>query len=233
MYDFYFDSMTEKNSKEINFIDLEKTYHLLDHITCFRHQQESKRVGLLKMFMNGNKINDVKQLLNQYSHKYKDSVFYNSIEDQFSINDSTLMNRNLDGSYVDIYDQDKTYNEFILERLGNVILIDFWASWCGPCRKNMPAVKKLEQKYGDQDFEIIYISIDKYPDQWKKASKDEDIWHNNNYWAYNFQDSEVYKNFGITEIPRYIIYDKDGKVAYHKGPKPNAMEDIIEQLLLE
>ena len=115
--------------------------------------------------------------------------------------------------------------------IGKVILVDFWASWCSPCRQGMPDVKTLEKTYGADGFKVLYVSIDKHPNAWKRAAKDERLDSGSNYWSPNWDESEMYKNFRIQSIPRYVLYDSFGSVAYTKAPKPGALRDIIDDLL--
>lgn len=87
------------------------------------------------------------------------------------------------------------------------ILIDFWASWCAPCRKEIPNLKSLYEKYSAKEFEIISISTDKEDAEWRKALKDEQL-----PWP-NFRDTKdaavVCK---IKFIPMMYLLDANGKV---------------------
>ena len=231
MSDFYLNYQTGKHFQKITYTDLEKAYHKTSAISCPEHIQEIRRLCLFKMFLNGNKLDSTKELFDNYVANQKDSAFYYLIEDRFEFGKTAFNGKAMKSPFIDIYNRAHIFSELIREKAGNVVLVDFWASWCAPCRKGIPDVKKLEQKYENENFKVIYASIDKYPNKWKKASKDDSIWIGNNYWATNFQDSELYQRYNITHIPRYIIYNKSGKVAYQNAPNPDAMEDIIVDML--
>jgi peroxiredoxin len=92
---------------------------------------------------------------------------------------------------------------------GKYVLIDFWASWCGPCRQESPNVQKQYQLYKDKGFEVVSVSIDKKMDAWKKAVKEDDI----KGTLLIAQDSKkIMKDYVFSGIPYMVLLDKEGKV---------------------
>jgi peroxiredoxin len=118
---------------------------------------------------------------------------------------------------------------------GKVTIIDFWAAWCGPCRKENPNVVKLYEKYHDKGLEIIGVSLDgnsrqKDPKKaWLDAiEKDGLKWHqvsNLNYFR-----GPVAKQYNIQAIPATFILDSEGKIIA-KNPRGPALEQKISELL--
>lgn len=95
---------------------------------------------------------------------------------------------------------------------GNYVLLDFWASWCGPCRDENPNVVALYKKYHDKGFEIFSVSLDTNADQWKKAiANDKLIWknHGSDLMGWNAAPAQLYQ---VQSIPTTFLLDKTGKV---------------------
>lgn len=87
------------------------------------------------------------------------------------------------------------------------ILVDFWASWCGPCRKEIPNLKTAYAEYGTKGFEILSISIDKDEKAWQKALGQENMqWHN------LLDDDKVSKSFNVKAIPATYLVDSKGVI---------------------
>lgn len=95
---------------------------------------------------------------------------------------------------------------------GKVVLVDFWASWCRPCRMENPNVVKLYQKYHDKGFEIFSVSLDNDRDKWLKAIADDNL-----SWPSHVSELMGWRTFvctqyGINSIPATVLVDRDGKV---------------------
>ncbi|MGN0283069.1 MAG: redoxin domain-containing protein [Prevotella sp.] len=94
---------------------------------------------------------------------------------------------------------------------GNYVLVDFWASWCGPCRREMPHVVKAYQTYKAKGFDVVGVSFDQKDDAWKKAIADLGLeWHNiSDLKGWQCAASAAY---GINSIPSNILVGPDGKI---------------------
>lgn len=94
---------------------------------------------------------------------------------------------------------------------GKVVLIDFWASWCKPCRKEMPNVIRAYNKFKSKGFEIYGVSLDKDRDAWLEAiSKDGLTWPQVS--DLKFWQSEAVQTYAIQSIPFTVLLDKEGKI---------------------
>lgn len=91
---------------------------------------------------------------------------------------------------------------------GKVVLLDFWASWCGPCREALPSMKKLASKFQGQPFAILSVSLDSDPKQWQDfITKNEMTWLNYRDGSFN---GPIAKLFGVEAIPHTFTIDADG-----------------------
>ncbi len=124
-----------------------------------------------------------------------------------------------------VNDNQLTFEDILSKHKGKVVLVDFWASWCAPCRKEMPFLKDLKRKFNDTEITIIEISIDKDYAAWVRASKLENISDDeNNYIISNWKASKLYKNYNIKTIPRYLLFGKDGTIINEDAPRPSEKE---------
>lgn len=232
MLDFYSNYLTNKHFQKITSLDLLKTYDKTHQISCPHFKKELQRTCIQNLFLQRNKISEATKLLNDYVQETGDTDFHKFMKNKFGVYKSEFdSNENLKGLVVNMDEQEYQFDKLLQTNKGKVILVDFWASWCAPCRMGMPDVKNLEEKYAAEDFEVVYVSIDAHPNPWKRASKDEGLKSKNNYWVPNWAQSDMHKKYRIKKIPRYILYDKSGAVAYNEAPKPDALEDIIDDLL--
>lgn len=112
---------------------------------------------------------------------------------------------------------------------GKIVLIDFWASWCAPCRREMPNVVKAYAKFKSKGFEIFGVSLDQDKDRWVEAIKKDGItWpqvSDLKYW-----DSEPVKTYQVQGIPYTVLIDKEGKIIA-KGLRGAELEKKLEEVL--
>ena len=112
---------------------------------------------------------------------------------------------------------------------GKVVLIDFWASWCGPCRAANPAVVRLYKKYKAQCFEVFGVSIDSEKKDWIKAIKKDKLPYTqvNGDGGWN---AAIANKYGVEAIPATFLLDKEGKIVAI-DLENQQLEDKIKELL--
>ncbi len=126
----------------------------------------------------------------------------------------------------------KGINRRLSDLRGKVVLIDFWASWCRPCRMENPNVVRLYRQYHDKGFEIFSVSLDNDYDKWVRAISDDHL-----EWPDHVSDlrgwsSAAGKLYGVSSIPATVLVDRDGKVLARnlRGQQlENKLKEIFEQ----
>ncbi|QES88471.1 TlpA family protein disulfide reductase [Rhizosphaericola mali] len=95
--------------------------------------------------------------------------------------------------------------------LGKYVLINFWASWCAPCRAEHPELKKLAAEFAQKGFLVLEISMDDYKNQWRNAMKQDQIsW--TNLWNDQSWNNAAARKYAIHQIPQNILVDPQGKI---------------------
>ena len=104
-------------------------------------------------------------------------------------------------------------------------MVDFWASWCGPCRRFNPTLVEIHKEFKKKGFDIIGVSLDRDKDSWVKAIKNDNLkWEHVSDLAY--WDCEVAKLYHVRFIPQSIFVDQNGIIIKRQPSE----EEIVELL---
>lgn len=124
---------------------------------------------------------------------------------------------------------------------GKFVYIDVWATWCGPCLRQIPAMKELEEKYRGQDLEVVSISVDseRDKDKWRKMINAREM---KGVQLYAGQNSTFQQDYQIRSIPKFILIGKEGEIISQNPPRPmdhrtgelnKELTDVLDQLLMQ
>ncbi len=129
----------------------------------------------------------------------------------------------------DIRQQTPDGGTFALSQLrGKYVLIDFWATWCRPCRMENPNVKRVYDMYNKKGFEILGVSLDRDHGAWVQAIKDDGL-----PWKHvsdlGFWSNAAAQEYGVSSIPFTVLLDKEGRVL-EKGLRAGELEAALAKL---
>jgi thiol-disulfide isomerase/thioredoxin len=130
------------------------------------------------------------------------------------------------------------FQKAVARHRGKVVLVDFWATWCGPCREGFPHVVELHRRYADRGLAVIAVSMDKLKDkpQVEKVLGEYGAAFECLLSRYDGMGSEVAEVFGFSALPHYQLYDRQGKLvkSFASGDSPIDPQEIdraVEELL--
>jgi thiol-disulfide isomerase/thioredoxin len=116
---------------------------------------------------------------------------------------------------------------------GKYVLVDFWASWCVPCIKEMPALETLKQRYPADKIAFVSVSLDSDVEAWVNRVSQLHIDSLSSYLLLEKEKSSIVKEIGLDAVPRYVLFDKDGKMINADAPFPRqpGLKELLDILV--
>lgn len=128
----------------------------------------------------------------------------------------------IDFNYPDIEGNEISLTSF----KGKLVYVDVWATWCGPCKAEIPSLQKLETDYHGKDITFMSVSVDTDKEDWEKMVAEKEL-GGVQLWADGW--SKITKDYAIFGIPRFLLFDAKGNVISTNAPRPSS--DEIRELL--
>ncbi|MCB8994380.1 MAG: AhpC/TSA family protein [Bacteroidales bacterium] len=170
---------------------------------------------------------DLKKLYSSLNSAVLQSVYALDLKDKIAV----LEKVDIGQKFTDIVMPDVNDNTIKLSDFTGkgVILVDFWASWCGPCRRENPNVVKIYNEFHDKGFDIVGVSFDTDGKSWKEAiEKDGLVWHQmSDLKGWNSKAAELY---GVASIPHTMLIGKDGTILA-KNLRGEELKAKLEEIL--
>ncbi len=229
-YSIYKDA-NKKNDKAL----MEKCENIIDSL-------DKKQMEYIVDFVKGNSDNVVAHYVlyrNNYMFELEDlsdmvkdakatSYFLDKLNDRIAVLQSVAIGKN----YVDFTMADVDGNMVSLSELvgkSKLLLVDFWASWCGPCRAENPHVVATYNEYHGQGFDVLGVSLDNSKENWLKAIEDDNLtWkHLSDLQGWGNSAAKLY---GVNSIPSNVLLDENG-VIVAKNLRGDDLSNKVNELL--
>lgn len=187
------------------------------------YPEVSSTIGILPMIAKGDEVNFQKSLDKVTAYHKGNPVFENYMKILREKQGLSQLKQAAPAFKLST----PTGTEFIApsDFKGKLLLIDFWASWCGPCRKSIPLLKELYGKYNSQGFDILSVSIDKNPEAWLKSLDEEKM-----PWEQVISSDggkDVMGLYKFMIVPTLVLVDRDGNII-KKGIRVADLEGLIK-----
>ncbi|WP_207420470.1 TlpA family protein disulfide reductase [Desertivirga brevis] len=118
---------------------------------------------------------------------------------------------------------------------GSYVFLDVWATWCSPCKQELPYLKEIEQRYQHQNIRFVSVSVDMqaHRERWLQFVKEQNLPGTQLIADRDFR-SDFIQAFGINTIPRFVLIDPDGRIVDSNAPRPSnpKLQQILDKLLL-
>ena len=210
---------------EYALVDTKKTEHLIDYAMV----NNSSTVTAFIVLNNSYKLelNELDSILNNFDPSIYTSEYVIKLKDYVG----TLKKSSIGQPFIDFTLDNPQGKPTPLSSLlnGNYVLVDFWASWCGPCRIENPSLVAAFEKFHDKGFDIVGVSFDNNHDKWTEAIQSDNL-----SWAHISDligwDSQAGKLYGIKSIPQNVLINPDG-IIIDKNLHGDDLQNKLAELL--
>ena len=133
----------------------------------------------------------------------------------FSQSKTSFKKEALEENLLSLQGNEKTFKEVLEGYKGNIVLIDFWASWCPDCVKGLPKVKKIQTEFSKVAY--LFLSLDRAVHKWKAGIEKYDIKGEHYFIKEGWKKSALCKEINLDWIPRYMLLDSEGNIRHFRA----------------
>lgn len=222
--------MEDKRSFYLSSFANPKTYFKLDKEAYIAKMNEAK--SLLKGFKD--KATNLDSIIDKMDAR-NDEMFFGYIESNYEKMHDDLI-RFGKGKLSPVFSNYKNFKggtTSLTDLRGKFVYLDIWATWCAPCKKEIPYLKALEKDFHGKNIEFVSISVDKQTayDTWVNMIKNEEL-SGIQLFADNSFESKFITDYSITAIPRFILLDPKGNIVDSDAPRPSdpKLKELLNEL---
>ena len=223
-------SFTGNGSETNNFMEDKRSFYMGDFAnpkTYFKLEKDAylAKVNEAKSLLKGfkDKVTDLDSIINKMDAR-NDEMFFGYIESNYEKMHENLMRfgKGKPSPIFTNYENHAGGTTSLVDLRGKYIYLDIWATWCAPCKKEIPYLKTLEKYFHGKNIEFVSISVDKKSahENWVNMVKNEEL-TGTQLFADNSFESKFITEYGITAIPRFILLDPQGNIIDSDAPRPS------------